>query len=295
MEKDMVFFSNDGNGLTSTSANHIANMAKEMIRSIEQDLASMKLYSTEVGLISSTERSQLVKGIDKEALALVPSKLRKIAQAKSLIAWLREAIKAKEQMLQETREISPLKYERISGKSFPILPRKSESLTKDEYLASLTADQRNRFYAQQTIAAVFGEAIHPKGVYAEARAQLIEKKSAPNEVCGEGRDTLIYSYNPSVEDKDVEDMYFDLQAIYRKAQAEVNAMQYELENTLEQSRAKVDAEYRIKLEQCNRERKHFEMEMYDYIQKRCAEIGDLRIIIPQALREIYETVANIGK
>lgn len=33
MEKDM-FFSQDGKGLTSTSANHVADMAKEMIRSL---------------------------------------------------------------------------------------------------------------------------------------------------------------------------------------------------------------------------------------------------------------------
>ena len=32
MKKDMIFFSADGNGLTSTSANHIANLAKEKIR-----------------------------------------------------------------------------------------------------------------------------------------------------------------------------------------------------------------------------------------------------------------------
>lgn len=45
MKKDMIFFSTEGKGLTSTSANHIANLAKEMVREIETSLAGLTLYS----------------------------------------------------------------------------------------------------------------------------------------------------------------------------------------------------------------------------------------------------------
>lgn len=53
MDKDLIFFSAGGRGLTSTSANHVANMAKEMIRILEARLAAMVFYSTEVSLIGS--------------------------------------------------------------------------------------------------------------------------------------------------------------------------------------------------------------------------------------------------
>lgn len=53
MKKDMIFFSKEGKGLTSTSANHIANLAKEMVREIESSLSSLTLYSTSVALIGT--------------------------------------------------------------------------------------------------------------------------------------------------------------------------------------------------------------------------------------------------
>ena len=46
MKKDTIFFSEDGKGLTSTSANHVANLAKEMISDLETSLEAMSLYST---------------------------------------------------------------------------------------------------------------------------------------------------------------------------------------------------------------------------------------------------------
>lgn len=53
MKKDMIFFSTEGKGLTSTSANHIANLAKEMVREIETFVSGLTLYSTSVVLIGN--------------------------------------------------------------------------------------------------------------------------------------------------------------------------------------------------------------------------------------------------
>ena len=61
MDKDMIFFSADGNGLTSTSANHIANMAKEMICGLEAEAEGMTLFSTSVALIGSDVSNLLEK------------------------------------------------------------------------------------------------------------------------------------------------------------------------------------------------------------------------------------------
>ena len=97
----MIFFSADGQGLTSTSANHVANLAKEMVRVLETTLASMVLYSASVALIGSDTENKLNMGAAADDLTDMPRKLRTIAKAKSLIAWLREAIKAKERLAAE--------------------------------------------------------------------------------------------------------------------------------------------------------------------------------------------------
>ncbi|MDE6127128.1 MAG: hypothetical protein K2G30_09245, partial [Muribaculaceae bacterium] len=82
MKKDMIFFSPDGKGLTSTSANHVANLAKEMIRGIETSLDAMVLYSTSVSLIGTEAADRLVNGATSDELQPVAVRLHSVAKAK---------------------------------------------------------------------------------------------------------------------------------------------------------------------------------------------------------------------
>ena len=95
MEKDLVFFGEQG--LTSTSANHIANLAKEYVAGLEESIDGVTLYNTEVSLLidPSGNKHSLVVGNTLEDIEDIKNKAMHIAEAKSLIAWLREAIKAK--------------------------------------------------------------------------------------------------------------------------------------------------------------------------------------------------------
>ena len=106
MKKDMIFFSTEGKGLTSTSANHIANLAKEMVREIETFVSGLTLYSTSVVLIGNDNVNIINEGDTAEALDKVKTQLHTIAKANSLIAWLREAIKAKERLQKEVEDLS---------------------------------------------------------------------------------------------------------------------------------------------------------------------------------------------
>ena len=54
--KDMVFFANEdteGVKLSSTSANHIANLAKEYIQGVETQLNNICFFNAEVALVGS--------------------------------------------------------------------------------------------------------------------------------------------------------------------------------------------------------------------------------------------------
>lgn len=58
MQKDLVFFKKEGEegvALTSTSANHIANMAKKKHREVQAQLNSMK-HDCEVAIEESTNK-----------------------------------------------------------------------------------------------------------------------------------------------------------------------------------------------------------------------------------------------
>ncbi|MDE6581517.1 MAG: hypothetical protein K2K47_03200 [Duncaniella sp.] len=295
MEKDMIFFDADGKGLTSTSANHIANLAKEMISEIETSLKEITLYSTTVTLISGEKPNVLNKGADNAEVEKIPELLKRVAQAKSLIAWLREAIKAKERLLSKVRQLNFEDYAGECGLDLEKEPHLGYYLTEDDYYASKSIDERCRYYTLEALASTLGKAIHPGGELAEARQQLQAKGKKPHEVEGKGRDTLIFTYQPTVDSQVVEDVYFSLQAQYRDVQSQLNAMKHECKKAVEESelaaRTKFSQEMSDWAAQCN----IVEARLAEHICSRCKEIAAMRIRIPESLRDIYQTVSQLGK
>lgn len=295
MKKDMIFFSQEGQGLTSTSANHIANLAKEMVRGLEASLDSLTFYSTSVALIGSETTDLLATGSSETELSEVRHKLNAIAKAKSLIAWLREAIKAKERMIEETECLSTEDFLKLKGIEPMQPPIKAKPLSEDDYYASLSLDERNRYYELETFAAVLGKAIHPDGAFAKARENLGNIVRNPKDVKGDGRDTLIYSFTPTVAPDAVEDLFFKIQKSYRDAQSKLNTIKFECQNAVKGSEVTVSTEYAGQLAKYNEFLRQVTADKNVYIKQRIKEIGNYRIIIPQSLREIYDTVSGLGK
>ncbi|MBD5280691.1 MAG: hypothetical protein HDS35_09135 [Bacteroides sp.] len=295
MKKDMIFFSEDGKGLTSTSANHIANLAKEMIQEMETSLSELTFYSTTVTLIGGANPNVLNQGANDADVEAVVGKLHKIADAKSLIAWLREAIKAHERLLAENSRLSLADFAKEEGIELKEQPKPTPSLTEDEYFASKSMDERCRYYSKETLAATLGKAIHPGGAYSDARKSLQEKAQKPHNVEGNGRDTLIYTYAPTVNNDFVEDIYFRLQKQYREAQAQVNAMKSDCRKAMEESAIASKTEYTKAMSEWTAERKLLEARHAEHIQRKAKEIAAFKIRIPESLQAIYDTVSGLGK
>ena len=98
MEKNKVYFGEQG--ITSTSANNYANKAKEYVKKLTKELENIEFYSTFVNVIgNNASNSECLRvGQHKEYLDSLEDKIKDIAEANSLIARLREAIKAKEEI-----------------------------------------------------------------------------------------------------------------------------------------------------------------------------------------------------
>lgn len=297
MEKDMIFFAADGKGLTSTSANHLANLAKEMIRNIEASLADMKFYSTAVSLIGGENPNLLNTGNTDGDVETVVDRLYKVAKAKSLIAWLREAIKAKDRMLKETKEMTLEGYAELRGIKLDEEPDVLDygSLSEEEYYASLPIGERCRYYTVEALAATLGKAIHEDGTFAMARKGLRNVAQSPHRVSGDGRDTLIYSYTPTVDEEKVEEVYFHLQKLYRDAQSQLNGMKQDCQNAIDKSSTKKYSELTKAMTEYNSRRKQLTVEMTEYINSEVQRIAALRIVIPESLIDIYDVVNNLGK
>lgn len=287
MEKDKIFFSEQG--LTMTSSNHIANLCKEAYRSLEEKLSSMVFFTTTIQLLGGGEERLLRSGLT--TTSNIGENIIHIAKLKSLIAWLREAIKAKERLLDEINNSTYKDY----GIEVPEAPQSVSPLTEDEYISTWNIKKRNRYYFLETLCATIGQYIHKGGPYAIAREALQEAINEPHTLKGEGRDAILYTCTPSLPAEEVEDTYMHLQNIYREYQAELNSLKHEIQTAIQKDTIAKNAEY-----------SQLRSEYYEKVQNASAELAlkkkeaeaavfTLKIVIPDSLKDIYEKVSQLGK
>lgn len=298
MQKDLVFFKKEGEegvALTSTSANHIANLAKEYIQSVETLLNNICFFNIEVALVGSNGANIIQTGGTSEVLNNLQSLLGGVAQAKSLIAWLREGIKAKENLMKDLQNIGLEDWCEENGLAYPEAPKRGHVLTEIEYYASLPIKERNRYYQLETEAAVLGKYIHPDGHLSDARKELKDKLQHPHEVDGKGRDALIYTYTPTVNVAEVDNVFFELQKKHREVQAQLNAMKYNCEQAINESTSKVNTEYMIASQKYQAELKDILGAFKTWNDEKSQEYSKLKIVVPNSLLGIYNTINSLGK
>jgi hypothetical protein len=298
MQKDLVFFKKEGEegvALTSTSANHIANLAKEYIQGTETYLNSICFLNIEVALVGSTSANTIQTGETSEVLEDLQSVLGKVAQAKSLIAWLREGIKAKENLIQGLQTISLGDWCKENGIVEPESPDYGHILTEEEYYASLPIKERSRYYQLETEAAVLGKYIHPDGHLALARKELKDKIYHPHKVDGEGRDALIYTYTPTTSVALVDNVFYELQKKHREVQAQLNSMKHNCEQAINESTNEVNTEYTITSQKYEAELGNVLGAFKRWKDEKAQEYSKLKITVPNSLMGIYNTINSLGR
>lgn len=277
-------------GLTATSANHIANMAKEFYRKLESEVNNFHAFNVDVKIIGSDEVMRTVNGTSSEEFALIPEKLRKIAECKALIAYLREAIKERENVYDKV-----CKYEDTEARNKLEKPHPVRKLTAEDVLATWTLGQLNKFYELEAKCATLGKYIHEGGMFNTKRQSYHETLQKPITVSGKGRDLLAEECKPTLSSKEIDDMFFKLQDEYRSTQAEFNGMKHTIDEAIEQDNVqelnrykKAYAEYTAKLEEIT-------IAEEQYRDAALKEIQKLKIVIPSHLQSIYTEISSLSK
>lgn len=288
-----VFFAE--NGLTSTSANHVANLAKEYVQDEELQLNNIRLVNCNVSVIGSSEKTQVVKGVDDGWFEFFTEIVVGVYEAKSLIAWLREAIKAKEQMLKDIDDADLETWANDNGVVLPERPVMRHVPTRDELIAELDIKERNRIYRLETEAAVIGKCIHPDGKFSAARKELNNRLSNPIEIKGDGRDALVYTYEPSCDFNKVEQTFFELQKWHRESQAELNSILHKIDEQVRDDEISARADYIEARKAYEREYETIASQFKLWKEQEAKRISSLKIDIPHDLTKIYERVNKLGK
>lgn len=288
-KKNLIFFADKG--LTSTSANHIANMAKEHYASLEVKMSKMSFINKTI-IINDKERV-LEKGISDQLMNQIQEDVDKISDYKALIAWLREAINAK------NAELETLKYMKVSDndnefnsylssisfeRKFFNYKRLSQ-ITDNDVLAEMPISERVRYYTLDAKAANIGKLIHSGGCFALARNKAFNNNGISTIV-----DDKLYTYAYSCDEKLIEDKFFELQSQHRSINAELNSIKYNIsakvmETNLE--RIKLNSSYDKEEELYNKELSNH---LKEFILIESKRVGDLKIVIPDSLKAIYETL-----
>jgi len=294
-EKNKVFFGE--NGITSTSANHIANMAKEYVQHLQDEDTAIGFLDCKVSLMTSNESKVIAYGMKSDVLKRIPDNLQKITEANSLIAWLREAIKAKEYEMESVSALDFEVYLVAEHLECPKCPEKENYgfVEFDNILATLPIKERIEYYELETKSAVIGKFIHPGGSYAKARKELKYRILHPITMEGEGQQAMIYEYAPSIEANNIEDLFFKLQNEHRSAQASLNAIRFKIQQQVDEINHKENNRLSVDKTVFIETRKKLQIDFNAYKEQKRAELSKLKIIIPNSLTGIFEILNKMGK
>ena len=294
-EKNKIFFGTKG--ITSTSANHIANIAKEVMEESRALLENITFVNCNVGLISSDVSRLTEKGYDTDELGNIVLSINKVAECNALIAYLREAIKAKEEELAYIEGISTSKFLKIKGIEI-VDPRSSHSLdfmTEDDAIALLSQQERIRYLILEATAAAIGNRIHPGKSFAEARRKLELKRKEPIKLVGSGSDALVYTYSPSADVDEVNETFMQLQSAHRTANKQLNSLKFKVKQIMDDHNLKAKREYAAQAEEYDRIIATYAKQTEAFIEEQKKELLELKIVIPSDFQKLFDELNSLIK
>lgn len=289
-----VFFK-DG-FLTSTEAQNICNVANEVIARLTESINSVQFYNTSITSIVSSD-NEVCAGRGTTDIAWIQDDIIKIGQYNSLIAWLKEAIKNKEEALGELSSMRLQDWSEYENYPAPKSPSRKASVTKEDVIRNLEATELNKYFTLQSKAAAIGKFIHETGSISRAKIMLNKVVAEPNKISGAGRDTVIYRYTPSVKADDVDNMFLSLMSEHRnlnaqlnfikaKAVEEANKQNIANEQEYQKARTAYSKEYNDWLDKIEDLQSRFNQ----YIITEKEKISKLKINVPNSLTETYKSI-----
>lgn len=287
-----VFFGSEG--ITITSANHLANLAKESVRQLEQELRDFSFVDEKISLlITSTQARQTKIGLQK--VDDIEPKLRRIGHMNAFIAWAREAIKEKEEQTELLRLGGfDAWHKKIYG-DVPELPRKQSKDYKQEVLNEMSIKDLNEYYQLEAEVAVIGKFIHPNGPYSVAREDLLKKMSNPISTTLSGSDTIVREYSPSIGLVEVDGLFFQLQSKHRELNAQLNQIKYAIDQKVLEKDMADRSKYESELNEFIKQRDLRMNEFEKFKTSELERIKKLKVVIPDAHKEVFEYLKELGK
>ena len=261
-------------------------MAKEYIQTLESKIDNLSYVGEEVKI--SGDKFSTKIATSKEDVESLDIRIQKIAKATQLIAWLREAIKEKQNAVNE---ILPMEaWIEREQEVYPDMPSKEKTITEAEIIAGWDVNKYNAYMAAQTYATVYGEMVHPDGSISNARKGLTKAINSPTSVSGQGRDLMVTTQLPAFTQEEVDKQFFELQTKQREYQAKYNNYRYEIESIIQADEDKKQEEFTFQFNVICDTRKAIQAKYSKYVNEQQNYYRNLKIVIPEQLINIYKEI-----
>ena len=294
------FVGKDEKGMTISSASKLANLAKERNREDQLFIDNLKFYNNEMSLlVSPNEKVTLSEGLagTPDEFAKIKEALSRIARYNAFIAWIREAIEAKEDLKMDVQGSILSEWCEQKGISYPKKPenRIEEDLEGKQSSKSATMEEMAQYFIAQSKASTLGQAIHPSGAIEIARREVIEAEITPSVREGVGKDTVIFTKNLTASKESVNDFYMELQADWRHAESKVNEANGEWKSKDDITRIELLNIYNAKVRDYENETSRIKADWEKWKLEEIRRIGKLKIRIPYALQPVLDELLALGK
>ena len=277
-------------GLTSTSANFIANKSKEIFEGIEKELDEFTFVNVTYK-VAGAEPILVEAGKSLDWLKTKIDELDKIGKLKALNAWLREAVKQKDDAQEELRNKDMIRW--LCEKEERIMERpRLNAVTEDMIINQMTVGERQKYLELEAQAANIGKIIHRDGSFNKAR-KIVKNQMGKQDVTGVGTPSLTVSmYSSSVPVEEIDKLFMQLQDKFRKIQAELNGIKHAIKEKETKENDRLLSEYQTQQNEYDAWFKMKNAEFSQFKNNEMQRIADLKIIIPDNLKDIYEYVQN---
>lgn len=282
-KRNEVFFGQVG--LTNTEANYLANLAKEQNQT---DLAKLEnLNFLNVTLTAEGKEYKYSKANTIEEIRGVDLDI--ISQRNSFIAWVREAMKARDKELDIMNLYDVTKYCVDNNIELPTMPSRPKKYTEEDILEELDVEERMEYYRLETEASVIGKIIHPERPYSKALSKM-RKQKYTTEVKTEDSNLLVFQYSLIDVNYGInyEKYFMELQEKHREIESKLNLIKSKIMRRRDELNIEAQKEYNIALKKYGSLMDDYTSKAEQYKLEELKRIGSLKILIPDSLKFIYE-------
>ncbi len=296
-------------GMTMTSAQHIKALCQELVDELKNKYRISFINEFATPLTANIGDKQTEKGMTEADLRNYVDGYDEIAKLNTLIAWLNEAVSAKDAQIKHCEETTIDEWLAANGISNPLsenfpwtydweydVPYTEEDYMRDHYTVKDIAE----YLFLQSSAAALGIPIHPDGSFSRAKKAL-EKEDDTTEIKDYRSSTVLFSRKASVPHETVKSVFFAAQKKHREMQKRYNQKKFEVENAvraINDSRRAEHSNWCAQRDKFTAEKRAAYTELVEQFNSwQTAEIERLRnqkIIIPDAIRPTYEMVNKYG-